>query len=212
MTEVFSKRNSRNAAEADDKFYQVHEATRNAQTVSIRKRHLPVFQLFVDVVMALFATTICSTAVIAQVAAFVKPNADGTDTSVFAYSWTSAVLLGTILIWFSKFFFGVGIYRFKLHTNESKHTNNLFFMRLIFDLICLLALPITLMVVSVSQTNEASDEDFNFMTLLYCFIALQTLSVVIVEGCVYYFCVSRALMILAGVETESGKPITKEKA
>lgn len=51
---------------------------------------------------------------------FVQPDSDSHET--FAYSLTSVVLLGTILIWFAKFFFGVAWYRCKLQTNEIKHT------------------------------------------------------------------------------------------
>jgi len=65
LTEFYSKNNQAKAQIDDEVFYQKHPATRNAQTVSIKKRHLPAFQLFVDIVLSLMVTTIISTVVIA---------------------------------------------------------------------------------------------------------------------------------------------------
>jgi len=160
--------------------------------------------------MALFATTVCSTAVIAQVADFVKP---GASKQSFDYAYSSLVLLLVIVIWFAKFFFGVAWYRCKLQTNEVKHTNNLFFMRLLVDFFFLLMIPIPLMI--WAATSDAAHQkftvsgNFNFTLLLYFFITMQTMSVIIMESSVYYFCVNRALRIIAGVETESGKAVNK---
>ena len=65
LTEFYSKKNAVKAQIDDEEFYQKHPATRNAQTVSIKKRHLPAFQLFVDIVIALMIATVISTVVIA---------------------------------------------------------------------------------------------------------------------------------------------------
>ena len=56
------------------------------------------------------------------------------------------MLLGTILIWFGKFFFGVAWYRCKLQTNVITHTNNLFLARLIVDCFFLIGIPIPMMI------------------------------------------------------------------
>lgn len=107
-----------------------------------------MFQLFIDVIMALFATTVCSTTVIAQVADIVKN--DDHNESHYDYMPSSFVLLATIICWFAKFFIGVAWYRCKLQTNVIKHTQSLFVIRIMADIILLLAIPIPVMIWSIN--------------------------------------------------------------
>ena len=81
-------------------------------------------------------------------------------------------------------------------------------MRLVIDLFFLLAIPICAMAwAAFRDSKKPENSSYDFMALLYIFIVLQTMSVVIMESCIYCFCVNRAFRILAGLETESGKPI-----
>lgn len=143
--------------------------------------------------MALFATTICSTAVIAQVADIVKHDQESKKT--YDYSVSAFILLGTIGLWFGKFFIGVAWYRMKLQTNVIKHTLELFYVRTMADTIMLLAIPIPLMVFATDwdiHRKHFDGSSYNHEALMIWYICLESLSVIVMEILVYHFCVVRA--------------------
>ena len=61
LTEFYSRKNALKGKIESENFYQVHAATRNAQTVTWKGRHLPVFQLFIDMIVSLGMITTCVT-------------------------------------------------------------------------------------------------------------------------------------------------------
>ena len=114
--------------------YFTSEATKNAQTVSWKQRHRPVFLMFEDLLTAILITFLFMLSAVLEIKEDIRVGNDEVD-RVYGLLVSQSVRLVTFLFFFIRFGLFVTWYRINGKGNIIEHTMNLFMVRLATDII-----------------------------------------------------------------------------
>ena len=116
--------------------YFTSPATRNAQTVSWKQRHRPIFQLYLDLQTAIIVAAIMLISSVQKLRELNKEHS-GEITFNFGSVLKGQLVRISVTTFFFLKFFGFALwYRYKGEGNITQNTSRVFMVRNILDLIC----------------------------------------------------------------------------
>lgn len=121
--------------DADDNYFQAHE-TRYAQTITLRKRHTPAFQIFIDCVIFMAVALTFLGTVVFYYRRYLRLEMEDAQAK---YVWHRNVYLEFIIsaILLAKAICGCLWYHYYAKANRVDLTAEIYLIRLIFDLLIL---------------------------------------------------------------------------
>ena len=192
MSEVHTQRSFNDTASETSQFrdqwdyksqaqFYTSKLTRNAQTVTHKERHRPIFQIYTDLIFAIFATT---TLLLRYLLHLHSLSGAQVNNVAFGDSVIAKLLFASLF--FVKFFVGVVWYRMSDDGNVPQQSKTIFWIRFLYDLLTYAFIYFVIF--------DKEDQSKNIY--LYCLMA----TMLIKEIYLYVACVVRA-----------SKKINKEK-